>query len=58
MKLVTFSGELMWTVQLGGGGVLSLDLQCSNGCTTNGFMMLLIRTPGCMSMRSRKISLG
>ena len=27
MKLTTFSGDLMWTAQLGGGGVLSLDLQ-------------------------------
>ncbi len=27
MKLITFSGELMWTAQLGGGGVLSLDLR-------------------------------
>ena len=32
VKMITFSGELMWTAQLRGGGVLCLDLRASYGC--------------------------
>ena len=30
--MITFSGELMWTAQLSGGGVLCLDMRHSHGC--------------------------
>ena len=44
--MITFSGELMWTAQLRGGGVLCLDMRASYACAKVSLYAAVHFTPG------------
>ena len=43
VKMITFSGDLMWTARLSGGGVLTLDMRASCECARLSALLFLWR---------------